>query len=394
LTQNQKMIFHIDMDAFFASVEEVLHPEYRGKPLIVGGMPNERGIVACPNYAARALGVRTAMPLVRAARLAPHARFVHGTHGAYSEFSKKVFAALDTFSPIVRPAGLDEAYLDARGCLHFWGGSAETMGRAMKQKIREATGLAASVGIASNTLCAKVASDHNKPDGLCFVPEGEEAAFLGPMAIDKIPGIGVRTGEALRALGIETVHDLANVGEPLLRRVFGVAGTFMHEAAHGRGHGLREEAEEHEAKSISRDCTFREDTDDPAELQAALFRSCAKVARTLRANNVSARTVSVKLRYSDFATNQRSTTVGIPLDTEFGLYGEAVQLFTQLWTRRTRIRLVGVSVMNLRPAWNQFDLFNAQRAKEMMLGQALDTIRGKCGKTMLWFGVENRTVNI
>lgn len=379
-------VLHLDLDAFFASVEEALHPELRGKPLIVGGMPNERGIVSCPNYEARKLGVRTAMPLVRAARLAPKANFVRGDFAQYRAYSERFFAILNDFSPVVAPLGLDEGFLDAHGCLHFWNGSVETMARAIKERVRRELGLIVSIGAASNTLCAKVASDARKPDGLCIVPDGGEREFLAPMPVGAIPGVGKATTEALAGLGVSTVRDLAQFEESLLRRVFGVTGSFLYHAARGEGHGLAP-PEERDAKSISRDHTFREDLDDVALVRGSLFRSCERVAATLRRDGMAARTVTVKLRYSDMATVQRGRTLDEATDSEFALFACAESLLEIAWSRRARVRLVGVHVSNLQAARAQFDLFNTRHTKELLLGRSLDKIRGKFGEKAVWWGI-------
>lgn len=388
-------ILHLDLDAFFASVEEVLNPALRGKVVIVGGSPTGRGIVACPNYAARKLGVKTAMPASRAVKLAPHAVFVRGNYDQYSAFSKRFFKILNDFSPAVKPVGLDEGFLDARGCLHFWNNDVETMARAIKDRVKKELGLAVSIGVASNTIVAKVASDARKPDGLCIVADGEEKEFLAPMPAGAIPGIGKVTSEALAALGVNTVHDLAQIDESLLRRVFGVGGGFMYRAARGEaGHDRLEDSTMHgfgEAgeiqKSISRDRTFEADTDDPGFIRGALWQLSEHVASTLRKDHAAARTITIKLRYSDMHTVQRSKTLCEATDSEFAIFECVDALLEQAWFRRTRIRLIGVGAGNLQEEWAQFDLFNTRRTKQLLLGRSLDRIRKKFGEKSVWFGI-------
>lgn len=372
-----------------------MRPALRGKPLIVGGSPDGRGIVACPNYEARKLGVKTAMPLRRAVKLAPNAVFLRGDYDQYSAYSARFFKILDDFSPVVRPAGMDEGFLDARGCLHFWNNSPETMARAIKERVRRELGLAVSIGVATNTMVAKVASDARKPDGLCIVPAGTEREFLAPMPVGAIPGVGTATIETLSGLGVNTVRDLAQFDESLLCRVFGVAGTFLYHAARGeaghtrleenatRGFGQAGEVQ----KSMSRDHTFGEDVDDVAFIRGALFHQCEKVAATLRKEHLSARTLTLKLRYSDMATVQRGRTLREPTDSEFAIFRAADELLERTWTRRARIRLVGVAASNLQGEWAQFDLFNARRTKELLLGRSLDKIRGKFGDKAVWWGI-------
>ncbi|MGB9772884.1 MAG: DNA polymerase IV [Bacteroidota bacterium] len=381
-------IFHIDLDAFFASVEEALNPNLKGRPVIVGGLPDERGVVACPNYEARKLGVRTAMPLSKAFRLAPRAIFLRGNFENYEEFSRKFFDILCDFSPMVEPVSLDEAYVDVTGCLHLgnWNNDPVVMARAIKEAINRKLNLAASIGIASNKLCAKIASDLSKPDGLLVVPYGEEKNFLAPLPVCVIPGIGRRTEEALRALGIHTVGDLSHCDPLLLRQTFGIVSRYLHDAANGIDH--RPVSPEMDAtRSISRGTTFAEDTNDRTFIDAVLFYLSEKVAMALRDEGLLAGTVFVTLRYADFSTYQKSHTFDYLTNSEFEIFDRARKLFTLLWSRRMQVRFIAVGVASLESSYSQLELFMDARTKRNLLIKSIDRIRAKFGYRAAYFGI-------
>ena len=414
-------IFHIDIDAFFASVEEALCPALKGKPVVVGGLPDQRGVVSCPNYEARSLGVRTAMPLSRAYSLAPNAVFVKGSYHAYERYSRRFIEILQNFSPIVRAVSLDEAFLDANGCLHFWDYDPRSLAAAIKRAIFEELKITVSIGVASNRVCAKVASDRSKvvargelekgketgpPNGLLVIPVGGEREFLAPLPVSVIPGIGTRTAETLEALGIHTVGRLAGTDERSLTKIFGVTGTYLHNAANGVG--SREVGEEdREAKSISRSTTFASDTNDPEFISSVFFYLSEKIARELRAEGLVASTVNVRMRYSDgapllgyrkesrtadrrFVTYQKSLTLDVETDSEFEISSTGHSLFRGLWLEGMKVRLVGIGVTNIHKGHSQSDLFShvVERREDLLHG--VDAIREKFGYGSVYFGITER----
>lgn len=411
-------VFHIDIDAFFASVEEALCPALRGKPVVVGGLPNQRGVVSCPNYEARALGVKTAMPIARAYALAPNAAFVRGSHRTYEKYSRRFMEILHDFSPAVRAVSLDEAFLDANGCLHFWNNDPGAMALAIKKAVYDELKITVSIGISSNRVCAKVASDHSKviaragmesrkqtgpPNGLLIVPRGGEKEFLAPLPVSVIPGIGKRTAGALDSIGIHTVGRLAATDQATLNRIFGITGTYLHEAANGIG--SREISEEgHEAKSISRSTTFSSDSADAGFIFSVFFYLSEKIARELRSDGLTASTVNVRMRYSDgapllgyrkagggadrrFVTYQKSLTLEEATDSEFEISSVGYSLFKSLWLDGTKVRLVGIGVTNIKNAFRQTDLFTRDRERHSDLLHGIDSIRRKFGDRSVYFGV-------
>ncbi len=412
-------IFHIDIDAFFASVEESLHSELRGKAIIVGGLPNERGVVACPNYEARKLGVKTAMPLSKAYKIAPNAVYLRGDYKSYEKFSRRLLEILHDFSPAVQAVSLDEAFLDANGCLHFWNYEPRNLAMAIKQAIWEELKITVSIGIASNKICAKVASDYSKkiaresnqgsalpPNGLFVVPLGGEKEFLAPLPVSAIPGIGKRTSETLEALGIKTVRELSNTSMDLLKKIFGVVGFYLRDASNGVGDNELPD-NDHDARSISRSTTFDEDTNDEEFISSVIFYLSEKVASALRVDGLAASTVVVKLRYSDgapllgyrtasrrtdrrFVTYQKNFTLNEPTNSEFEISKMAMTLFRSLWLNGMKVRLIGVGVSNIRRERSQLDLFISKHTKSINLLEGIDRIRGKFGYHSVYFGIIER----
>src|ERR1700716_610838 len=302
-------ILHVDMDAFFVSVELLERPELRGKAVVVGGGPNQRGVVTAASYEARKFGVHSAMPLRTAGRLCPHAIYLDSHHAKYSEWSDRVATILAKFSPIVEMVSIDEAYLDLSGTERLHGpplGAADKLLRS----ITRTTGLPCSAGLASTRLVAKVASDQGKPRGLVWVPAGSEERFLAPLPVRKIPGIGKVTERALRALGIETVQQIAAQPQERLERIFGQWGTALYRKA--RGGDSYEFVVDAEPKSISQNHTFGEDTEDSSALTAMLSHLSQKACKRLREAGLAARTLTLTIRYAGFDTYTRSKTLGEP----------------------------------------------------------------------------------
>ena len=372
-----KTIIHIDLDSFFVSVERVLNPDLNGKPVVVGGRPDRRGVVATASYEARKFGLHSAMPLVTAARLCPHAIFIEGNFARYREFSHKFMAILNDFSPFIEPGGLDEAYLDVTGfeSLHD---SIRKMATAMKNRIMTELRLPVSIGIASCKIVAKVASDYSKPEGLVEVPRDGEREFLAPLAVDKLPGVGKQTVKVLKSLGIHTIGDLSHMPSYSLMDRFGVAGETMHR--HANGIDDSQVLPPGEAKSISRETTFGEDTRDRSFLEATLWIQSEKVGSDLRKQGKEAKCVSLKLRYGDFSTITRSHTLPESLSTDKEIFDTGTMLLNKALTvERQGVRLIGIGVSHLVEPSRQTTLFTPSSRKLEELNKTIDRIRDRYG---------------
>lgn len=376
-------IFHIDLDAFFVSVEQALNPELKDKPVIVGGQPDRRGVVASASYEARALGVRSAMPLAKAYRLCPQAIFLQGNFSHYQEASDKFMAILADFSPYLEPGGLEEAYLDITGCDIY--GSPRQIAVTLKSRIKKELDLIASIGIASCKVVAKIASDMSKPDGLLEVPEGQEKQFLAPLPISKLPGVGPKTEQALKAMGITTIGQLAAVPPESARRLLGDSGMALYR--HANGIDNRRVEARGEVKSISRETTFAEDTLDRRVLHAILRYLCERVGADLRQQNKQAKSVSLKLRYADFDTINRSHSSKEAFDSDDIIFATAAHLLDKaLAGKQKLVRLVGVEVANLVSDAKQLYLFDYQAQRQERLDKAIDRIRKKYGFSSIQTG--------
>lgn len=371
----QRVIAHLDFDAFFAAVEENRDPTLRGKPVIVGG--GERGVVSTANYVARRYGVHSAMPLRTARRLCPHGVYLSGDHKLYYEYSKRLMDILDQYSPLVEKMSLDEAYVDLTGTEKLFGPPVETA-RLIQARVAEQLRLSISVGVATNKLVAKVASDYDKPGGFTVVPAGQEAEFLAPLPVERLPGVGPALLAQLRDRGVVTVGDLAQIPEQLLRLSFGERGEELYYRA--RGEDVRKVSPREEIKSISREHTFEEDVSDTGMLESTLIALTEDVCRRLRAARLEARTVTVKIRYSDFVTHTCSHTVPRPVDVDEVLFKEVLTLFREGRRRRYRLRLLGVGLSNLVPRAWQDDLFDQELPLLRELDLRLDAIRQKYGR--------------
>lgn len=374
-----RTIIHIDMDAFYASIEQRDRPELRERPVIVGADPRGRGVVAAASYEARRFGVHSAMPIARAARLCPHAVFVPVDREKYVQVSKAIMAILADYSPLVEPLSLDEAFLDVTGTDRLFG-PPRVLAQAIKRRIREEVGLTASAGIARNKFLAKLASDLEKPDGLVEVRPGEEVAFLHPLPVERLWGVGPVTARELRRMGIETIGQLARVPLRLLQRRFGRAGRHLHELAWGRDERPVEPFTP--PKSMGAEETFAQDQRGHEPLRLTLRAQAERVARELRSEEVVARTVTLKLRFSDFRTLTRRST-GEP--TQDGL-----EIFRRVWSLLEQVplaqpvRLVGVSVSGLAPADSgQLLLFAEPAARRARLARAVDALARRFGEDAL-----------
>jgi DNA polymerase-4 len=377
-------ILHVDVDAFFVSVELLERPELRGKPVIVGGQPNQRGVVTAASYEARKFGVHSAMPLRTAGRLCPHAVYLDSHHAKYSEWSDRVATILAKFSPIVEMVSIDEAYLDLSGTERLHGPPLAATDKLLRT-ITRTTGLPCSGGLATTRLVAKVASDQAKPRGLLWVAPGSEARFLAPLSVRKIPGIGPVTERALRALSIEIVEQLAAQTLENLEKVFGQWGTALYRKA--RGGDSYEFVIDAEPKSISHNHTFGEDTNDAVALTAMLSHLSQKACKRLREAGLATRTLTLTIRYAGFDTYTRAKTLGEPTQLDADIFAVFQNLFREHRDHRRKIRLLGVSLGGLTHGVEQLDLLSAERrAKLEKLTRATDRLRDRFGFGSVQFG--------
>jgi DNA polymerase-4 len=376
-------ILHLDLDAFFVSVERTLDPRLHDRPVIVGGDPEGRGVVASASYEARAYGIHSAMPLAQAKKLCPQAIFLAARHGRYQAFSEKVLAILKKYAPVVEAASVDEFYLDMTGCDRLYD-NIFAVATEIKTDLREKLGLPASIGLGSNKLIAKIAAALGKPEGLLWVFPGEEASILTPLPVAYLPGIGRHTQSRLQELGIHTIGELAQFPQPLLQNVFGENGRQMSKRA--RGLCNNPVTEHREPKSISREVTFNTDTVDPTVLEMVLCRLAEGVSYGIRRLEMTAGTVTIKLRYSDFQTISRSQSIP-PTDDDVEIFQTARTLFKKAFSRRVRIRLLGIKLSHLSARSCQGSLFVAQEEiRRARLHQSTDSIRKRFGMEALHLG--------
>jgi DNA polymerase-4 len=340
-------ILHVDMDAFYASVELRDRPELRGQPVVVGGL-GPRSVVLSATYEARAFGVRSAMPVGRARRLCPQAVFIPPRHGLYGAVSREVMAIFRAVTPEVEPLSLDEAFLDVSGALRRLGGPA-AIAEQIRHQVREQQSITCSVGVAPVKFVAKIASARCKPDGLLVIHESGLLDFLHPLPVSVLWGVGEKAEEVLSKLGLRTVGDIAHVPVATLRRELGVTGEHLHALAWGRDE--RPVTPRREEKSIGAEETFATDVDDPEVIRRELLRLSGRTARALRAAGCVARTITVKLRLASFKTITRSRTLAEPTDVAMEIYAAACALYEGSGlAERARLRLVGVRTAGLRPA--------------------------------------------
>lgn len=378
-----KTIFHVDMDAFFVSVEELFDPSLAGKPVVVGGQRHERGVVAAASYAARRFGVHSAMPLRTAAHLCPQAIFLDGHPERYREYSHKVHEVLLEFTPLVSMASIDEAYLDLTGAERLWGPPLRAAHR-LHQRIKERTGLNCSIGVASSKLAAKVCSDFAKPNGVLWLLPGQEAAFLAPLNIERIPGVGRVTAGRLHQMGIRKVGDLARLDDDFLFRRFGQWGLALAGKARGADAGAWFDGRigvPEAPKSISHEHTFATDTSGAPELESTLARLAEKVGRRLREHGLFARTVHLKLRSAGFTTITRACTLAEPTDLDADLICVCRALLRQAWRAPEPVRLIGMGVSGLETTPGQASLLDAGRKQRLRSAlSAVDRIRDRFGE--------------
>lgn len=341
-TRWKRAILHLDMDAFFVNVHLLDHPEDRGVPLAIGGKPDQRGVVASASYEARAFGIRSAMPMARAVRLCPTLKIARHNWSRIRESSQQVMGILGEYGPLEKMS-VDEAYVDISA--HE---DVEALVERIRQQVKRETNLPASVGLATSKLVAKVASDYDKPEGCTVVPPGEEAAFLGPMSVRALWGIGPRTAERLAALKVTTCGELAMVEETVLAREFGRHGVALRQRA--IGHDPRPiSTERGPVKSISSEWTFNHDISSPSILKGQLRRLCREVGRSVRQQELQAHTVFVKFRWDDFTTFTRQRTMAVPIRTDRDITRVAIAIWRESWSEGQAMRLIGMGVSKLVP---------------------------------------------
>ena len=377
-----RTIFHVDMDAFFVSVEELYDPSLKGKAVVVGGQRHERGVVSAASYEARKFGVHSALPLRTAAKLCPHAIFVDGHSERYRECSEKVYKVLQAFSPQVEMASIDEAYLDMTGTSRLHGPPLQAAHK-LHRRMKEDTRLNCSIGIGSSRLIAKVSSAQAKPNGVLWILPGEEAKFLAPLDVREIPGVGKVMESHLHQLGIKKVGDLARLQESELEQRFGKWGLALAGKSRGEDAGGWFDSEvgaDSEAKSISHEHTFNEDSADANQLESTLMRLSEMVARRLREAKLYTRTLQLKLRYKDFTTITRAHTLPVPTHLDNEIFQQIRALFRSNWKPGREVRLLGVQASSFEGQTDQLNLLEAgtqQRWKNALA--AADRLRDKFG---------------
>ena len=381
-----RIILHLDLDAFFCSVEEIKNPALAGKPFAVGGKPNERGVVASCSYAARAKGIRSAMPMSQAVRLCRELIIVPSRHGLYGEYSQKVMERLHGLTPLVEQISIDEAFLDITDIRE----SSTQVARDLQLAIRTELNLPSSVGIASNKLVAKIATEVGKksskkknepPFGFTVVPAGDEAKFLAPLPADMLWGVGPKTNARLSELGIHTIGDIANWPEKELVSLFGENGRDLWQHAHGIDN--RPVSTESETKSISQETTFNVDVSDEKTLEKTLREQARDVARQLRKNDLTGKTVKVKLRWSDFTTITRQTTLPTSTDNEDEIFHAALKLMKAVRKPNQPVRLIGVGVSGIGAPVRQLSLWDVGSEKSRKLQEVVDQLQDKYGKSII-----------
>ncbi|MGH9733729.1 MAG: DNA polymerase IV [Candidatus Acidiferrales bacterium] len=382
--ESNTWVLHVDMDAFFVSVELLTRPDLRGKAVVVGGQRDQRGVVTSASYEARQFGVHSAMPLRTAAKLCPHATFLDNRHELYAQWSDHVASILEKYSPVVEMASIDEAYLDLTGTDRIHGPAVGASDRLLRE-ITSTTGLPCSGGLGGTRLVAKVASEQAKPRGFVWVPHGSEAAFFGPLSVRRIPGIGKATEAALKTSGIDTVAQLQAMPLERLEETFGQWGTALYRKA--RGIDSYEFFIDAEPKSISHNQTFGHDTNDRSRLETTLSHLCQKATKRLRDAGLHARTITLTLRYKNFKTITRNETLAQPSDLDAVILASVRDLFNRNWDGESMLRLVGVALSSFSGGTLQIDLLDPERrAKLERLARATDRLRDKFGFSKVQFG--------
>ncbi|MFQ5952665.1 MAG: DNA polymerase IV [Candidatus Omnitrophota bacterium] len=383
MNKKKRYIVHVDMDAFFAAVEQRDNPDYRGKPVVVGANPKGgkgRGVVSTCSYEARKYGIHSAMPISIAYRKCPHAIFLRVSMAKYARESRKIFEILEKFTPDIEPVSVDEAFLDISGSYQLFGTPLETC-RKIKSAIKKETGLTASIGLAPNKMTAKIASEIGKPDGLIKVEGKELLSFLHPLPVDKLWGVGEKTKRELVKIGIRTIGDLARRGVEELEDYFGKHGVHAWELANGIDPRGVEPI--YEVKSISNEHTFEEDTSDEHEVKDELMRLSEKVSRRLRKSGLKGKTITLKIRLSDFSTFTRAHTLKGETNFIDDIYKNIILSLEEFDIKKKPVRLVGVKASSLIESSRKTDLFEGvseEAKKKERLHKALGRIIDRFGE--------------
>lgn len=382
----RRTILHVDLDAFYCSVEEIINPDLRGKPFAVGGKPTERGVVASCSYAARALGIRSAMPMSRAVQIFRDLQILPGHHKLYQEYSENVMEKLRQLTPLVEQISIDEAFLD----LSDLQDQAIRLALALQAEIKNELHLPSSVGIASNKLVAKIANEVGKksgkkkdepPFGFTIVPAGEEVFFLHALPADMLWGVGPKTSARLSELGIHTIGDIAGWPQTELVRLFGENGRDLWQ--HANGIDNRAVSPESETKSISQENTFSVDVRDEKTLEKTLREQAREVARQLRKNDLAGKTVKLKIRWSDFTTLTRQTTLPTSTDHEDEIFHAAFKLMKTVRGEKQPVRLIGVGVSGIGEPVRQLGLWDAGSEKSRKIQEVMDQLQEKYGRDVI-----------
>ena len=389
-----RQIIHLDLDAFYCAVEEQLDPSLRGLPIAVGGRPKGRGVVSSCSYAARSHGVRSAMPMARAVQICPQLKIISPHYKAYHEASRKVMAKLRALTPQVEQLSIDEAFLDVSELPE----EAETLGRKLQNEIRSELDLPCSLGIATNKLVAKIANDVGKtaktakvakksvspPNALTIVPPGMEAEFLSPLPVEMLWGVGPKTAEKLSLMDVHTIGELAALSDYDLSKRFGKIGWDLVKRA--KGIDNRAIVTEREAKSISQEITYVKDVRDEEKLRQTLRKQSQNVSKQLQKQNLTARTVKIKIRWPDFTTLTRQTTLQSPTADQELITKAALQLFADVWPKGKAVRLLGMGVSNLAEQPRQLGLWDPGVKKERKLKEAITELQERFGDEVIWRG--------
>ncbi|MDR3575177.1 MAG: DNA polymerase IV [Anaerolineaceae bacterium] len=384
-----RQIIHLDLDAFFCAVEELRDPSLIGKPFAVGGQPNERGVVASCSYAARAYGIHSAMPMSQALRLFPRLIIISSRHRHYEEASQKVMAILRELTPLVEQISIDEAFLDVTEISE----EAEVIARRLQARIKAETGLPCSIGVATSKLVAKIATDVGKkakrgsgpPFALTIVPPGSEAEFLAPLPADFLWGVGPKTSVRLAELGIQTIGDMAAYPEYELAAKFGKNGKEM--IRHARGIDQSPIVTSYPTKSISQEITFARDIKNEVELRKTLLDMAGRVSSHLQEDNLSGTTIKLKLRWPNFTTITRQSTLSQMTDDAEMIAGIAQQLFEKVWKPGKAVRLLGVGISGLAPSVHQLSIWDVENPQTERLNEAIHELEGRFGEGIIIRGL-------
>jgi DNA polymerase IV len=383
MPSSKRYIAHLDLDCFFVSVERIKDPSLNGKPVVVGGSPTGRGVVASASYEARAFGVRSAMPAATALRLCPGLIMVRGKYGDYTKYSNELYERVLELAPIVERASIDEMYFDLTGCEVLYNNDLPGFIKKLQKIVWDEFHLPCTIALAANKVISKIAAQTVKPAGTIYVPHGTEQEFLAPLPVDAIPGVGKKTGEILRKKGFHLIADLQKTSREKIERILGKHGIWIHEVA--MGFGPDELSTEHERKSIGNEETFSKDISDKNELQRIILSLTEEVCSSLRFRHLKGRTFTLKLRYSDFQTITRATTIE-PTDDDGIVFKTMKELLEDSYTRRLPLRLLGVRASHLVDVEQiELQLFPEDQKRSSMLS-AVDKIRKKFGDDVIHVG--------